>query len=111
MMRRLVLLMVTTMLALAVMAGPAFALHCYVADKPNGAGAVTLEDLKVNGAGKLIAPGAFVSTEETGATHDIFIRGQPIDDPFVTGEGLLPSPPHHRGSETHGVQEFDFPGS
>ena len=107
-MRRLLLLTIATLLSLVLMAGPAFALHCYVADKPTGAGAVTEADLKVNGAGKLIAPGAFISAEETGLDHDLFIRGQPIEDPFVAGMGLLPSPPHHRGSPTHGVQELGF---
>ncbi len=116
--RRLVVLLVTlaTAAAFILSASPAFAFHCYVENKPNGAGSVTEEDLKVAGnSGKVVAPGAFIDTSETGLEHDLFIRGQPVpqddEDEFIVGLGTLPSQPHDAGNTSNGVQalEFEFP--
>jgi hypothetical protein len=106
-MRRTLVVALAFVFMFGLMAGPAFAFHCYVEDKPNGAGAVTFADLKVAGnSGKLVAPGAFISTEVTGLDHDLFIRGKPAEDPLVVGEGSLPEQPHTRGSDEHGVQDI-----
>ncbi|OCA85938.1 hypothetical protein A8F94_13905 [Bacillus sp. FJAT-27225] len=83
--------------------------YCYVANKPSGAGAVTEENLKVTGNGKLVAPGAFIDLSSEGL-KDVFIRGgEKSDEPFVVGEGSLHnSPATVRGSKTNGVQKYKF---
>ncbi|WP_059172775.1 hypothetical protein [Bacillus sp. FJAT-27445] len=90
-------------------AAVASAHYCYVANKPNGAGAVTEEDLKVTGNGKLVAPGAFIDLSSEGL-KDVFIRGgEKSPEPFVVGEGSLHnSPATVKGSPKNGVQKYPF---
>lgn len=83
--------------------------YCYVANKKDGAGAVTEADIKAAGnSGKLVAPGAFIHVGD--GVPDLFIRGgTKSDDPFVVGEGSLhDSPATERGSATNGVQKLSF---
>ena len=89
----------------------AFANHCYVADKPDGAGThVTVNpDGSADGvseagnSGNLIVQGAFVDVSAFGVTQEVFIRGQSIDA-GVQGVGTLPEQPLGAGSQDHGVQ-------
>lgn len=90
-------------------AGQASAFHCYVANKPNGAGAGTEDDLRMAGISDnlVYTGGAFVSTEETGLDHDIFVRGQPLPfDVGIQGAGTLPEQPHVSGDDENGVQSI-----
>lgn len=92
----------------ALTAGQTLAFDCYVANKPAGAGAVDLTDIKEAGrSGKTVAPGAFISGAAIGTGVDIFIRGNehPADAPV--GIGTLPSQPHCKGSATNGVQTIE----
>ena len=90
-------------MAAIVVVGPASAFHCYVADKPTGAGAATFDDIKPAGkSGNAIVTGAFISGSEVGEEEDVFIRGQQVDE-GIQGLGTLPSQPHDNGSEDHGV--------
>lgn len=97
--RMLVLAALTAMLALPAQA--AFAFHCTVADKPAGAGAGTLADVREAGAsGKLVyTGGAFL---EVAPGVEVFVRGQPVDI-GVQGIGTLPHGPHANGPDDHGV--------
>ncbi|MEH7121646.1 hypothetical protein V7127_00210 [Bacillus sp. JJ1773] len=84
--------------------------YCYVANKKDGAGAVTEEDVKQAGkSGKLVAPGAFIDVGVDGVP-DLFIRGGTKDfEPFVVGEGSMHnSPATERGSKVNGVQKLSF---
>lgn len=89
--------------------GPASAFHCYVANKPAGAGAGTDDDIRLAGqSGNLVyTGGAFLSTEETGLDHDIFVRGQPVPV-GIQGLGSLPPQPHVSGDDENGVQELEL---
>lgn len=74
--RRVVTLATTTGVLAAMSAAPALALHCSNAEKPLGAGAITLSDVKVAGnSGQLVLPGGFVSADEVGSDHDVFLHG------------------------------------
>ncbi len=95
-------------------AGQASAFHCYVADKPEGAGAVTLDDLKPAGeSGNLTAPGAFINLQELDPSlpdQEVFFRGQPVppEEGDPVGLGTLPEAPHEAGSPDHGVLDIGF---
>jgi hypothetical protein len=83
-----------------------------VPDKPEGAGTVTMEDIKPAGqSGKVVAPGAFINLSEIDEELpgvDVFIRGQSVEseegDPV--GLGSLPEAPHEAGSTDHGVLDL-----
>ena len=101
--------------ALLVSAGPAFAIHCKVADKPFGAGSASFEDAKVTPAG-IVLPGAFVNIGEVfpGAPNqDVFIRGPEFreigEEEGIVGFGSLPQEAHDHGSPDHGVVEAFAP--
>jgi hypothetical protein len=92
-----------------VSASPVGAFHCYVGDKPQGAGAVAEGDIKDAGkSGKQVAPGAFLDGSEIGLDVDVFIRGKPVGEEEVVGIGTLPEQPHVNGSADHGVLELEF---
>ncbi|KRF13603.1 hypothetical protein [Paenibacillus sp. Soil787] len=77
----------------------AFAHQCYIANKPDGAGAITSEEqMWVNKGGKDVMQGAFVNPSLWGLEgyQDIFIRGY-----FDTAA--------QKGSTTNGVQEYVIP--
>jgi hypothetical protein len=96
-------------LALGI-AGQASAFHCYVADKPSGAGTATLGDIKPAGTSdNLVLPGAFINASEFGGPdQEVFFRGQPVDEEGApVGLGTLPEAPHEAGSPDHGVLEID----
>lgn len=100
--RSLIVAIVATALVV-LMAGPALAFHCYVEDKPAGAGTGTFDDIHQAGqSGKLYFTGAFL---DVGIGEDIFVRGQPVDV-GVQGIGTLPEAPHVSGSEEHGVNSL-----
>ncbi|WP_066316447.1 hypothetical protein [Bacillus sp. FJAT-29814] len=108
--RKLLRVSITTLVLSFSFATVSSAHYCYVANKKDGAGAVTEADLKVAGkTGKLVAPGAFIDVGEDGVP-DLFIRGgTKSDDPFVVGEGSLhDSPATERGSAKNGVQKLSF---
>ncbi|WP_316572501.1 hypothetical protein [Neobacillus sp. YIM B06451] len=90
-------------------AAVASAHYCYVANKPSGAGAVTEEDLKVTGNGKLVAPGAFFDLSSEGL-KDVFIRGgDKSGEEFIVGGGSMHnSPATVKGSPKNGVQKYHF---
>jgi hypothetical protein len=95
------------LLAGVMVAGPASAFHCYVADKPAGAGAATFDDIKPAGdSGNFIVTGAFIAGSEIGTEEDVFIRGQQVDE-GIQGLGSLPAQPHDNGSEDHGVNALE----
>ncbi|WNS73694.1 hypothetical protein RRV45_12270 [Bacillus sp. DTU_2020_1000418_1_SI_GHA_SEK_038] len=81
--------------------------YCYVANKKDGAGAVTEEDIKQAGnSGKFVAPGAFFDVGVDGVP-DLFIRGGTKGSEFVVGGGSLhDSPATERGSKVNGVQKL-----
>jgi hypothetical protein len=103
--------------ALLVPAGPAFAIHCKVADKPLGAGSTTPDDWKIAGeSGQVVIPGAFVNigTVFPGEPNeDVFVRGRDFkeigeEELGTAGRsfGSLPEQdpgPHTNGPEDHGV--------
>lgn len=108
--RNLIRISVSTLVLSFSFAAVSSAHYCYVANKPSGAGAVTIEDLKPAGnSGKLVAPGAFVDLSSEGLP-DLFIRGGTKDeDPFFVGGGSLHnSPATERGSAVNGVQKLSF---
>jgi hypothetical protein len=88
--------------------GTASAFHCYVENKPEGAGASSLSEIKPAGkSGNAVLTGAFVSASEFGGPEvDVFRRGQPVDDDELVGLGTLPSQPHENGG-LNGVQSLD----
>ncbi|WP_053365335.1 hypothetical protein [Bacillus sp. FJAT-27245] len=90
-------------------AAVASAHFCYVENKPNGAGAVTFDDIKEAGkTGKLVAPGAFLDVPEEGF-KDVFIRGGEKDGDFIVGGGSMHnSPATVKGSPKNGVQKYHF---
>lgn len=105
-MRQTVIVAIAAAALVVLMAGPAFAFHCYVEDKPAGAGAGTFADIQPAGeSGKLYITGAFLDGSEFGIEEDIFLRGQPVDV-GVQGVGTLPQAPHDSGSEEHGVNSL-----
>ena len=63
--------------ALLVPASPALAFHCYVADKPDHAGAFTEDEVFFTGkdGDKIHAPGAFIDLPAEAGLPDIFVRG------------------------------------
>ena len=108
--------------AMLVPAGPAFALHCKVADKPPGAGVADPDEVKVTSSGHVVFPGAFINPaaftgDPNAPNEDVFIRGggeipEFLEEFFepVNGAGTLPSQPHENGSPDHGVVEIAEPG-
>ena len=106
--RSLVALVGAVVLSLSLGASQALAFHCYVENKPDGAGAASFEDAKLTGNGeKIVLPGAFINVSEFGGPdQDVFRRGQPVDvgEPIV-GLGSLPSQPHENGG-SDGVQSL-----
>lgn len=80
-------------------ASSSFAHYCYNANKPNGAGTVSLSETWVNKNGKFIIPGGFIDPAEFGAPEeykDVFAHAY-LDKAAKNG------------SPTNGVQEYSFP--
>lgn len=109
-MRRLAAVIGISAGALLTSAAPASAVHCYVTDKPTGAGAITfaeaLDPNQAGKSGKAYYTGAFVTFP---SGDDVFIRGpEEFPGPDVQGTGGLPQQPHDNGSEDHGVNSLDI---
>jgi hypothetical protein len=88
-----------TSVLLGTFASSTFAHNCYNANKPDGAGAVTLEDVWVNKGGHLVLPGGFVDPSVFGAPEgykDVFIHN-------YLGTAAK------KGSTENGVQEYVVP--
>lgn len=94
--------------ALGFYASEANAQHCYVADKAEGAGAITPDDLFVAGQStNLIAPGGFIDGSSIGSPEDLILHGPVGGFIGYQGEGSLPQSAHENGSTTHGVLALD----